>query len=268
MEIVSLHKQLTGESADRLRELFVLTDLINSSTSKLKEKSWHKKAEALIELTEMQIETQLLEMMKYLDSKNKRLRELSQLGVLRIQGPAAIEEILVTNELISPLQQIEIMEVVSTFDPDKISKLHKFMVSRNNSVLELNIKLAVRFFQFDCILKFNGMLRSINTSVQWHYIWAVGELHLPEQIPSMVEEFENFNLRNKLESLAVIGQLAPKDYVEFFKKHTFDSNEEVVAKCLMILNDIISAEEFNLIFEAHHPESTIHLLGKHLIHQN
>jgi hypothetical protein len=82
--IMDLHRNLSGESADALKALYINTGLDKLSLEKVKSKKWHIKAKGFRELSQMTISDGNDEIFQHLNSRNSVLRIEARLAWIRL----------------------------------------------------------------------------------------------------------------------------------------------------------------------------------------
>ena len=92
-EIIHLHENFTGETAERLEEIFMQLNFHLDSIQKLKNKRWYIVAKGMRELALMNVKEALPIVTEFLNNKNEILRMETRISIMKLsdQDPLTLD---------------------------------------------------------------------------------------------------------------------------------------------------------------------------------
>ena len=251
-EILSLHANLIGESADKLIELFNLAGLPNYSIRKVNSWFWHVKAKGLRELAQMKIGEGNQIISKYLNAKNSILRIEAQLAWIQLNpdDPLSFYD--------DPKIQLTEWGQLNTLNSLKkignIPDFGRWLKSPNQSVLLFAIKMSGIFKQFDNLDLITQQLNNPDRGIRYEAICALGKMAMPSPISELQQLFPNEELDNQTEIIRSLNIMADNANIPFFEKvilNETDVNIRILsAKGLILLSEQGKEKLESLFLEA------------------
>ncbi len=238
-EILSLHANLMGESADKLIELFNLAGLPNYSIRKVDSWFWHVKAKGLRELAQMKITEGNQIIFKYLNAKNSILRIEAQLAWIQLNpdDPLSFYD--------DPKIQLTEWGQLNTLNSLKkignIPDFGRWLKSSNQSVLLFAIKMSGIFKQFDNLDLITQQLNNPDRGIRYEAICALGKMAVPSPGGELQQLFPKEELDNRTEIVRSLSMMADDLNIPFFEKvilNETDVNIRILsAKGLILLSE-------------------------------
>ena len=198
-ELLSLHDNLSGESAVQLEELYVKAGLKKYAIKKLNSPFWHVKAKGFRELAQMKIRTGNHLISEYLNSKNLILRLEAILAWIQLNpdDPLSYFDDLKNN--LTEWGQINSLNALKKIGstPD----FRRLILSSKKSAVVFGLKMAGIFKQFDVSELVIEKLYNRDVEIRRAAIVALGMMELPGSNINLKEIFSGEEVVNKAEIL-------------------------------------------------------------------
>ena len=114
-QLIRLHKQLVGEFAEKLRDYYIKSGLVEYSMKRLNSPFWNVKALGVIELSQMNIRESfgaISRLLKY--KKNRYLMDVVQQGLIKLTDVSGLDVLVKQHTYISDWQQLKIMDMLKS----------------------------------------------------------------------------------------------------------------------------------------------------------
>jgi hypothetical protein len=147
-EIMSAKRNITGTSADNLKQLYIQLQLEKYAFKKLKSRYWHIKAKAIQELTVMEINEFVSELYNHTNNQNELVRMEAQTAIIQFNGFEGLKFLDIVTYPISDWQQIKLLQQLALVPPANIS-IASWLSSANSSVVVFALKLARNYHRFE-----------------------------------------------------------------------------------------------------------------------
>jgi hypothetical protein len=206
-EILHFHKNLKGESATALEELFLQLKLDIFILKELEKNSWYNTARAIYALSELIIEVPVNKLEPYLNDARDEVRQQSQLYFLKTARSNPLEFLDITKRPLTTWQQIYIENALKNFYDGPIPDFSQWIEHELISVVEFSIRLISRYNQFENIPKLIPFLNHEKESVKIETMRSLRNLGYEELLELVIPVFERENLLVKKEILKSIEQL-------------------------------------------------------------
>ena len=214
-EILQFHKNLKGESATALEELFLKFQLDHFILKDLDKNSWYNTARAIYALSELTIEVPVKKIEPYLNDLRDEVRQQSQLYFLKTAKSNPLQFLDKTKRPLTIWQQIYIENALKNFYEGPTPDFAQWLNHELISVVEFSIRLISRYNQFENIPKLLPFLDNEKESVKIETIRSLRKLGYEELLELIIPNFEKENLLIKKEILKTIEQLG--DYNDLQK---------------------------------------------------
>jgi hypothetical protein len=214
-ELLSLHSNLVGESADKLVDLFGLAGLKKYSIRKIHSRKWNIKAKGFRELVQMKIFEEKNHITKYLNSKNDELRIEAQLAWIEL-NPDNPDSFL-DNPLISLTDWWQMNALISLKKIGNIPDFGKWINSANDSVAVFAIKMVGIFKQFESIDLVTKQINSSNIKIKYEAISTLGKLAQPAPVRDLQLLYPGETAEIKAQILKSLIIISDTDNADFFR---------------------------------------------------
>lgn len=248
-ELLSLHTNLIGESANKLMELFYLAELPEYSIRKVKSPFWHLKAKGFREMAQMKIEEGNQLIPKYLNSKNTILRIEAQLAWIQLNPNDPLRFCDNPKIQLTEWEQLNILDSLKKIE--NIPDFGRWLVSPNKSVLIFSIKMSGIFKQFDNIDLVTQQLNNADFEIRHEAICALGKMAVPSPIVQLHQLFPNEELDNRTEIIRSLVMMADVANIPFFEKvilNETDINLRILSAKGLILLSTSGEERLEALF--------------------
>jgi len=261
-ELLSLHANLTGESAEKLIGLFHFAGLKKYSVLKAHQSSWHLKAKGFRELAQMKIKEENTLISTHLNSKNPMLQIEAQLAWIQLNPDDPLSflddpDIRLTEwALLNSLHSLKKI--------DKTPDFGRWLQSPSKSVTLFAIKMTGIFKQFDNVELVTQRLHDTDPEIRLEAIIALGKMGVPFPGPELKLLFPGEGLINKSEIVRSLMMLSDSQNIPFFEAVLRDETElnlRILAARGFVSFNGIGKERVDLLYEAADP-----VLKKIIIH--
>jgi len=239
-ELLSLHSNLTGDSADKLVELFHLTGLKKYSIRKASNSSWFIKAKGFRELAQMKIEEERGLISKYLNSSNSVLRIEAQMAWIQLNPNEPLS--FLSNPNVKLTDWGLLNSLLALKKNDVVPDFGQWLSSLNKGVTLFAIKMSGVFKQFDNVEMVAMRLEDSDLDIRQEAIHALGEMALPSPGYKLRQLFPSEGLLNKKEIIRSLIMMSDSSNIPFFE--TVLLNEQdinlriLAAKAMVSFNGI------------------------------
>ncbi|EKD32201.1 MAG: hypothetical protein ACD_77C00154G0010 [uncultured bacterium] len=219
-ELLSLHSNLVGESADKLVELFRLAGLKKYSIKKIHSRKWNIKAKGFRELVQMKIFEENTHIAKYLNSKNDELRIEAQLAWIEL-NPDNPDSFL-DDPKITLTDWWQLNALISLKKIGNIPNFGKWVESTNDSVAIFAIKMVGIFKQYESIELVIKQLNSSIVKVRFEAISTLGKMAQPAPIHDLQLLYYKESIEIKAQILKSLIMISDSENADFFRKTLLD----------------------------------------------
>ncbi len=239
-ELLSLHSNLTGESAEKLVELFFLAGLKKYTIEKVRHSLWHVKAKGFRELAQMKIKDENSHIYKHLNSRNNILRIEAQLAWIQLNPDDPLS--FYNDPDIQLTEWGQLNSLISLKKNGKIPDLRRWLKSPNKSVSLFTLKMSGIYKQFENVELVTQRLSDVDSQIRHEAICTLGKMAIPSYSTKLQELYGKEEIANKTEILRSLIMMSDEVNVLFFaealKNETDIYLRILSAKGLAMLNSI------------------------------
>jgi len=146
LEILNMHRNMTGQSKDNLSRLFQEVCIMKYTLRSLNNENWHVKATAIKELAQINAQTHIPKIEKYAVHHNIYLQQEAQIALVNLKGYDGLNFLGRLKNALSDWQQINILDVLRKLDRDKAPDFSQWLSHKEDTVKLFSIRL-IHFFQ-------------------------------------------------------------------------------------------------------------------------
>ncbi|HSV76028.1 MAG TPA: HEAT repeat domain-containing protein [Bacteroidales bacterium] len=274
-EMMWLHRNLYGETAKRLHDLYFNLDLYSHSLKNLSSNRWAVKARGFRELAQMEVKDVAQEILAYVNSKNQVLRVEAQLALVKLNPD---DPLGFFDNLKLPLSKWEQLNILNTLQNNevKVESFERWMDSENDSVVVFSIKMAGLFNHIHSWTKILELVYHGNSEVRRIAVETLGLFELPENLEMFKDFYRNhlpveengddifYNLKmsnNRLAAIEALEKIATESDVPFFKFVLRNEKEFVILQKSVNVLDAISNGNLSVWDEAYdHVEPKVQMI--------
>ncbi len=177
-ELLKFHADLSGESAEKLREMYYNLNLNEDSLKKAMHKKWHHKAKGFRELAQMDVPAKDI-IKKHINSKNPILRVEAQTALIKLDKENPLGFLDNLNTTLSRWEMINIYNALVSNNIN-IESFEKWLDKKNTSVVIFAIIMIKLFKHLDSAPKVSSFLYHNDPDVRHAAIETIDKLDLPE----------------------------------------------------------------------------------------
>lgn len=226
-QIIQLHKNLSGDSAVQLKELYLKLNLHTDSYKNIYSSDWQENIHGIRELTEMNI-TEAAREIGHLTH--------SEYEIVRIEAISALVELIKFNALnyfehrkqpMSEWEQLMIMEKLKHLDRRDIPDFTKWLNAHNLSVKIFAVKLIHRFEQFQNIDQLIKLLDSPDEDIKKAVIEALGDLLVIQSVKKLLSIYDSSSRAIQLEIIKTFSKIGGTKELPFLQSLVVSDDYEV-----------------------------------------
>jgi hypothetical protein len=207
-EIIHLHENFTGETAERLEEIYMRLNFHFDSIQKLKSKKWYVAAKGMRELALMNIRQALPDMKSFINHKNEILRMESRISIMKLSESDPLEFLTYETTPLSDWDTANIYSMLSKMPEKMIPDFSKWLESTNKDVVLFCIQMIGAFRQQESVHRLLALLKSDDERIRIALIKALRLLNVSEGEKPIVDIYpkESIYVRTEiLRTLEVVG---------------------------------------------------------------
>lgn len=207
-EIIHLHENFTGETAERLEEIFVILGFEKDSLAKLKSKRWYVIAKGMKELAIMNVKSGYSDISGFINSKNEILRMETRIALMKLSDNDPLAFLSKETEHLSDWDSANIYNMLTKMPEKMIPDFSHWLNSPNKDVVVFCIQMIGRFRQRESIKTLLVLLKNPDQRIKLAVIRAIRQLSATEGEDSLLEIYplENLTIKSEiLKTLEIIG---------------------------------------------------------------
>ena len=223
-ELLSLHSNLIGESADILVDLFLLADLKKYSMQKIHDKRWYIQAKGFRELSQMKISEGAELIKPYLNSKNVILRVEAQMAYIQLHPDDPLD--FFDDEDLKLTLWSQLNSLVALKKVGKIPDMKRWIMSANKGVALNAIKLTGLYKQYENSELVWERIIETDEDIRKEVIITLGKMAVPFSVPELRELYEIENLTNRTEIINSLTSIFDFSNLDFFEDILLNGRNE------------------------------------------
>ncbi len=231
-ELLSLHNNLYGEAANRLRDLYFNLELYKDSLRKVNYRKWNLKAKGFRELAQMDVKDANRNIAKYINSRNEMLRMESQQALVKLNDEDPLGFLDNLKYELTEWEQVNILDTLE-YHQIYIESFDRWMTSENDTVVIFATRLAGHYKHIHSWPQVLNLLEHKNPKVRQFAIKTLDMLEVAEnagplkeiyQKDQRLEEknddaFYNLNMdRNRLAAIEAMDSIATPADLPFMEQ--------------------------------------------------
>lgn len=224
--ILSYHANLTGNSSDVLRELYLRLKLDQYAKKHISSRYPGKQINAIKELSQLQVPGVDPYIGRYLSVKNDEVRLTAQSAYMALNKISPFSYFDTAAHPFSDWEQAVLFESI-TKNGLSISSFATWLKSENDTVVLICLKLIVHYQQLDAVPPVIGALKHKNTEIRVAAVCALGKLEVQAAEATLIAMYfdEVFEVRSAI--VDALGKIASGDHLDFLKARAHASETEL-----------------------------------------
>lgn len=223
-ELVLARKNLTGQAAEIIAQLYTELQLQLDSEHKLRSYKWHKKAKGIQELSLMGQKQYWKSIYRLTDHSNEHVRMEAQAGIVRLVGFIGLRFLNSATYQISEWQQINLLYLLQSLPVAEFQGIERWLHSNNKSVAIFALKLISsfrRYEQHDLVVK---CLQRPEPEIRIQAIKALANIYREDTAEHIIEQYPSETWHNKMEALKTLGKIGAEEVAPFLAGETNQSD--------------------------------------------
>ncbi len=222
-ELLALHANLTGESAEKLVALFHFAGLKKYSILKVQHSSWHVKAKGFRELAQMKIVDGNNLIYNYLNSDSPILQIEAQLAWIQLNPGDPLRFLDDPDIRLTEWALLNTHHSLKKIDPTP--DFGRWLQLTNKSVTLFAIKMSGIFKQFKNIELIIQRLQDPDTDIRTEAILALGKMEALFAGSFLIQMFSSEEQLNKSAIIQSLTMIADVINIPFFEEVLINENE-------------------------------------------
>ncbi|MGC9471479.1 MAG: HEAT repeat domain-containing protein [Bacteroidales bacterium] len=224
-QMIDLSVNLRGDAAEKLRDLYIRTELHHDSIRKARSRRWHIKVKGFRELAFMDIRDANDEIIRCLHSRNDILRMEAQLALVKLGDEHPYEFLDYLKMPFSVWEQMTVHEMLIHHElrPPAFSR---WLRSSNTSIVIFSLKMIAIFKQEDAYPLIIELLDHPDPEVRKTAIRVLGDVKYREAILPLKRMYKQEPYENCLEIIKAMGKM-PDQMVLKFLQLVIDREDDV-----------------------------------------
>lgn len=224
-QMIDLSINLSGETKDKLRNLFFTLKLERDSIRKVYSRKWHVKVKGFHELAFMDIVEANDQIIRCLQSKNDIIRMEAQLAMVRLGHGDAFGFLDHLNKPFTLWEQLTVYETIM-FHNLPIPKFDRWLYSKNKTVVQFALRMIDIFKQTETYTNLFWMLVNEDQEIRNLTIKTIGNLKIKDALPHLKRLYKNETYQNCLAIVQAIAKMPDKKVLHFLEL-VIDKEEDV-----------------------------------------
>ena len=217
-EIIHLHENFTGETAERLEEIFTSLNFHVDSIQKLKDKRWYVIAKGLRELALMNVKQSLTIVSGFINNKNEILRMEARIAIMKLSDKEPLSFLSMEATYLSAWDTANIYSMLTKMPEKLIPDFSIWLDSKNKSVVLFCIQLIGTYRQQESIHKLLALLKSNDENIRFASIKALRSMNAVAAEKPMINIYEGESILIRLEILKTLESIGSSNSVLFLEK--------------------------------------------------
>ena len=216
--IVSLHKNLIGESADKLQKLFKQLGLQKYCKHKLYSDSWHVVAKGIGELADMSIQKRSELIRTFVNHPNPTLRSEAQVALLKLNSDAPFSFLDDLKEPLLDWQQLQLARAAYKSQFLNIPNFEPWLKSPEESIVVFCLRMIAFYGQHSASAAILNLLEHASARVREEAVATLRQLEYFDAVPTLISMFNNQDTDIQLEILKTLPTIGDNHTLPFFEK--------------------------------------------------
>ena len=217
-EVIHLHVNFTGETAERLEDIYIQLNFHQDSIHKLKNKRWYIIAKGMRELALMNVKQALPLVSEFINNKNEILRMESRIAIMKLSEKDPLSFLSRETTPLSGWDTANIYSMLSKMPEKLMPDFSKWLNSPNKDVVLFSIQMIGTFRQQESVEILLTLLKSENEKIRLAAIHALRLLNASAAEKPMIDIYEKEGIGVRTEILKTIEVIGSHFSIPFLEK--------------------------------------------------
>ncbi|WP_242928769.1 HEAT repeat domain-containing protein [Pontibacter vulgaris] len=215
--LILLHKNLIGESSDKLRQLYIDFGLYQFSKQKLYSDSWNVIAKGIGELAEMDMQQDSKLIRSFVNHSHSILRSEALVALIKLRNNKPFAFLNKLEEPLLEWQQMQLARAAQKNQLLAIPNFSKWLKNKEDSIVIFCLRMITYYTQHDALPVILDLLIHPSAQVREEAVATLRHLEAYEVTPKLVEIYENETVEVKLEILRTLATIAGPETIELYE---------------------------------------------------
>ena len=237
--LLDLRKDLSGQSQQVIKELYIDLGLHNDAFKKLFSLRWQVVSKGIFELTAMEVKESYSLIIKLINHRQSTIRKLAEIAVVTLEEDGIAHFLDKTKYKISEWQQLKLLDILRHKPNFTAPDFSLWLTSNNTHVVLFALRLIKYFKQSNALQSTVTLLKHKKRAIRLEAIGCIKEFYFAEALPTLKLIYPKANSDVKIEILDAIGEIGTDKDIDFLNAmRRKESNFNVKAKIVGTLNKI------------------------------
>ncbi|MBO9634572.1 MAG: HEAT repeat domain-containing protein [Chitinophagaceae bacterium] len=226
-ELVLARKNLAGQAAEIIEQLYTSLQLQLDSEHKLHSYKWFKKAKGIQELSFMSQRRYWKDIYKLTNHSNEYVRMEAQSGIVRLVGFIGLRFLNSATYQISEWQQVNLLYLLESLPITEFQGIERWLHSNNKSVVIFALKLIASFRRYEQHHLVVKCLQNPEPEIRQQAIKTLSNIYREDTASHIIERYSFETWHNQLESLKSLGKIGEEEIAPFLAGVTNDPDPQI-----------------------------------------
>lgn len=229
--MLAYRNNFTGKIAARTRKLYLSLSLERDAFKRISSRFWETKVAALLELYNMNVPVNKEILLRLVNDRNKRIREVARLSLIKYNDSDPLQYLRDLDEPLSKWEEFEIFQVFKRKTNYTLSEMNGLLsLEKDPTVVSLCLKLAVLFNQQSSIELIKTLVKSPVIKLRAEAIETLGLLHATKLEDYLVSLYSTQPHEVQLSILVSISSMRTGKHLDFIENEFIRSNNFEIKK--------------------------------------
>jgi hypothetical protein len=237
-ELLALHRSFSGPSEEILKDVYLELKLHKEAMRQLQDTDWSEKADAVRELSQMQIGEAEKKILKLTSHENIVLRLEAQAAMLTLNTENPFGFLATAKIEISEWQQLNLEERAKRLELKRIPNFSQWYSLKNQSVVQFCVRMTAVYNQFESSEALVKLLHSKDDRVVKETVKAIGTMLIDDAISTLVQQYPKSSPEIQDEMIVSAGKIGGDEATLFLASVLNEGSQEMALKAGIALRSI------------------------------
>lgn len=234
-QFLKLHKNLAGSAGEILENLYRELKLHKDAMVQLRNTDWSEKADAVKELSQMDIVEAKDRIVRLTSHENPVLRLEAQVAMLILEKENPFGFLEKKRAPITEWQQLNLEEIIKKIDLQKIPVFAKWFSSKNPTIIQFCVKMTAAYNQFESAPQLIGLLSSKHERIVKECVVALGNMLIAEAQQPLFDLYPKTSPDIKNAIIASLGKIGGDAAIIFLSDLLYKGSHATALKAASAL---------------------------------
>ncbi|MCC9135074.1 HEAT repeat domain-containing protein [Pontibacter silvestris] len=225
--LIRMHKNIIGESSNKLSVLYQDLGLYQHSKQKLYSDSWDVIATGISELAEMGMRQDTELIRSFIKQSNTILRSEALVALVKLEKDVPFSFLNELSEPLSGWQQMQLAKASHKAHFVLLPEFKQWLTNHEESIVVFSTRMVVQHAQHKAIPSLIKLLQHPSAEVRKEVIIALRQLEASEATESLIGIYPAETKENKLHILKALPIITLDDTFEFYETVLRDSDKSL-----------------------------------------